>query len=102
MAKYTVMGMVDATVYEDVEADSPEEAREQAQLGSSICYQCSKEIEVGDIYDTKVLDESGEVVIESDEEVRRERMMKALKSILKAASDRDLKWLQKMAKEGLK
>lgn len=102
MAKFTVMGLVSATVYADVEADSPEEAMEQAELSASVCHQCAKELEVGDVYDMQVVDEAGEAVIKFDEEVRRERMTKALKGILKAAEGRNMKWLVKLAQEGLK
>lgn len=101
MAKYTVVGLVDATVCETVEADSPEEAMENAALFASVCHQCSRVIEVGDVYDMQVLDEAGELVIRFHEEARKERMTKALKDILKTAEGRSMKWLMKLAKEGL-
>lgn len=58
MQKYIVMGLVDATVTREVEADSPEEAAQKAELCVSICHQCSGELDVGDVYTVRVMNEN--------------------------------------------
>lgn len=102
MAKFTVIGLVDATTFEEVEAHSAEKALDQAVLSASVCYQCAESLEVGDVYDAQVINEEGEVVLEFNEEKRRKNMKKTLEEILKEADTRNMKWLQKLVTEGLK
>jgi len=68
---YLVIGLVDAVVNIDVEADSPEAALEEAQSSAhaSVCGQCSEELEVGDFYGWRVLEDggAGEEVYSDDE-----------------------------------
>jgi hypothetical protein len=64
--KYQVVGLVDAVVYEEVDASSPEDAASRANLSASVCHQCAGELEVGDVWAVRVLDESG-VEVYSDE-----------------------------------
>lgn len=61
MAKYMVFGLASATVSREVEADSPEQAVEDADLSTGLCYQCSEEIDVGDVYEVKVEQDGKEV-----------------------------------------
>lgn len=52
MKKYSVLLSVDATVYVVVEANSEEEAKEKAYEVAhrpSLCHQCAKEMDTGDI-----------------------------------------------------
>jgi hypothetical protein len=52
MPKYHVTFIVDATTYVQVEADNEEQAKEKAweQVDHPcLCYQCSNDLEVGDI-----------------------------------------------------
>ena len=65
--KYTVIGIVDAVVYEEVEASSPEEAAENVS-SPSLCHQCCREVEIGDIMFVRVLDEAGNEIW-TDEDV---------------------------------
>lgn len=49
--KYMVCVLIDASKTIEVEAESPEEAKEKAmnEIGvPSICHQCSREVELGD------------------------------------------------------
>ena len=60
--RYRVTCTITAGYCEDVEADSPEEA--EGQAWPSLCWQCSKNLELGDIYDEKavLVDENGDPV----------------------------------------
>jgi hypothetical protein len=62
--KYLVLGIIDASVSVEVEADSPAEAAAAAstELDASICHQCSRELNLGDIYATRVIDKDGDQV----------------------------------------
>lgn len=63
--KYTVVLASSSTTVIDVEADTPEEARERAcnEAYVSLCHQCSDSVEVGDDWEpTQVTDDSHEVV----------------------------------------
>lgn len=54
MNRYSVMFTVDASVTVDVDAENEEQAKERAwaQVSSpSVCHQCSREVEVGEIMD---------------------------------------------------
>ena len=63
--KYNVIGIAYATVLAEVEADSPEEAEEKADLPlPSVCSQCSRKIEIGDIDCVRVEEVGGDVVLE--------------------------------------
>jgi hypothetical protein len=55
MAKYLVFGVACATVSDEVEAHSPEEAVENADLSTGLCHQCSYEVELGDVYEISVV-----------------------------------------------
>ena len=73
MARYTVIGQVDASTYADVEADSPEQAIDLAQLSTS-----RQDIDIGGgVFAFRVLDESGEEVYGDDDErvVCRDRVV---------------------------
>ena len=58
MTTYRVFGLISATAYlGDVEAESIEEAREAAyELASphSLCHECSRKLDIGDIYEVQV------------------------------------------------
>lgn len=64
MAKYLVFGLASATVSDEVEAASPEEAVENAVLLPSICHQCSHKVELGDVYEISVIHNGKEVWID--------------------------------------
>lgn len=67
MKKYGVWGIIGASVYlGDFEAESEEEAIEKAGetgCAPTICYQCAREVDLGDIYDY----EADEIVDKSKE-----------------------------------
>ena len=92
MAKFMVMGLIDATVSIDVEADTPADAVEKAcdtgQMNPSVCHQCSRELEVGESWCFRVYDEDGEQVytdevpdlrLASDDDLRAELARRAAK-----------------------
>lgn len=86
MTTYTVMGIVDATVYETVEADSPEEAAESAyaSFSPSVCHQCSEDLEVtGEVPWVQVLDEDGEEVYTDRPASAEEECLKILAFLVK-------------------
>lgn len=85
--KYTVMGLVDATVLEDVEADTPEQAYELGidSLHASVCHQCSDELQVGEIYAVRVLDADGEEVFTDEDERISKKELARLRRIEAAA-----------------
>lgn len=60
--KYTVIGTMNASIYAKVEAKTPEQAYEKASFYPSLCHQCSDEVELGDVYESVVLNEGGEEV----------------------------------------
>lgn len=62
MPKYTVIGIIGASCSDVVEADSPDDAINKAELGVSLCHQCAHEVELGDPYEYVVLNEDGETV----------------------------------------
>jgi hypothetical protein len=54
---YLVYGIIDASVCEEVEADSKEEAIEKAQevMGTpGLCHHCSRQVTIGDFVDFEV------------------------------------------------
>ena len=68
MPKYSVMGLIDATTWEDVEANTPQEAADNADLHVSLCHQCSRKMNVGDPLGYIVTDEDGnEVYVDTPE-----------------------------------
>jgi len=69
MKKYRVFLPIFATSIEVVEANSPEEALELASGTPSVCYHCSKEVELSEI-DFETLDNTKleEMVFELDED----------------------------------
>lgn len=68
MAKYLVFGLAVATVSNEVEASSPEEAVENADLSPSLCWQCSHEVELGDVYEISVIQNGKEVWTDKQDE----------------------------------
>lgn len=60
--KYTVIGTLCASTYEQIEAKTPEQAYEKAALHASLCHQCSDAVDLGDVYESVVLNEAGEEV----------------------------------------
>lgn len=63
--KYTVALTSGATTVIDVEADTPEEAREKAceEAYVGLCHQCAHDVTVGDEWEpVEVTDDSGNVV----------------------------------------
>lgn len=84
MPKYVVIGSVAASVSEEVEADSPEEAADKAELYAGVCHKCSCVVEVGDVYERIVLDETGQNELWTDAfESKAEPDVKALVAYLK-------------------
>ena len=61
MKTYHVLGVIDANVSVTVEADSPEAAAELAwesgEMNPSVCHYCSRKLNVGELYITRVHDE---------------------------------------------
>lgn len=57
--KYLVVGIVDASVSKVVEADTPEEAIDRAELSASICYHCARDLSIGDVGDVEVIEDEG-------------------------------------------
>lgn len=60
MTRYTVIGLVDATVAEEYEAESSEEAFDKALANMdipTICHQCASEIDIGDVTKFIVINE---------------------------------------------
>lgn len=78
MPKYMVIGHANATVSRTVEADSPEAAAEKRLPSESVCYQCSRTLNVSEVYRVQVIetDGNGDVVFDTDpdreEELKRE------------------------------
>jgi hypothetical protein len=68
MAKYLVFGVACATVSDEVEAHSPEEAVENADLSTGLCHQCSYEVELGDVYEISVVQDGREVWSDKQDE----------------------------------
>jgi hypothetical protein len=68
MKTWQVTGLIHASVTAEVDADTAEEAAEQADLGASLCHQCTQGIDLGDVYAFQVHDpaEDGEIVLRSD------------------------------------
>lgn len=61
-----------------VEAESPDDAINKAQLRRSLCHQCASHIDIGDPYGFVVLDDTGaEVMNEADERDKRAAAEKA-------------------------
>ncbi len=96
--KYELTHILDATGYETVEADSPEEAIDKYEFWPQICHQCNSVIEVGEIISTLVCDESGEEVHKvptySEETIKRlkeklEKVENLLQSYLDANTEDD-------------
>ncbi len=64
---YRVIGFVDATVSCEVDAESPQAAAETADLPSStVCHQCAKDLEVGDVSHVEVHDDASGDVLYTD------------------------------------
>jgi hypothetical protein len=77
MKRYNVMGLIDASVGCEVEAESPEDAIEAAEgaLDFSLCHQCSSKVTAYNVYDHVVVDdETGEEVISSQSDKGRKRI----------------------------
>lgn len=75
MAKYLVMGLVDAHVAVEVEAETVDAALESGspQLHASACAGCSDRLSVGDVYAVQVIDDGGAgEVVYTDETLRLE------------------------------
>jgi hypothetical protein len=70
MPKYTVIGLVSASVSAKVEANTPQDAIEAAELCASICHQCADDLDVGDVYETLVVDTAGEEVYRNSRDSR--------------------------------
>lgn len=63
--KYTVVMIAGATIVVDVEADSPDAARERAceEAYASLCHQCAHDVTLGDEWEPiQVTDAGGEVL----------------------------------------
>jgi hypothetical protein len=65
--EYFVTGYVSATSSQRVRATSPEAAVEASDLNTSLCHQCARHIEVGDVYSVEVSDANREVVLKDDD-----------------------------------
>ena len=69
MSKYRVTMIQTASTSVEVEADSVEDAREQAlntdEAMPILCHQCACEVELGDTYQTIVYDENDNEVGEA-------------------------------------
>jgi hypothetical protein len=61
MTKYRVFGLASASTSVSVEANSPKEAAENADLYMGLCYQCADEVELGDVYEVTVYEDNKEV-----------------------------------------
>ena len=85
--KYIVYGHVAATTQEEVEADTPEEALDLAgaAFSPSVCHSCAENLTIGEVYDSYVTTEDGDVVLTSEmedkEEAHRAKVAKLEKEI---------------------
>lgn len=63
MANFVVIGVYHASEFLEVEAESPEEASEEAmsRFSASLCHHCSRKLELGDISHHHVLLDGEEV-----------------------------------------
>lgn len=59
MATFFVQGLIHASVGQTVDADTPEQAANLAELHGSLCHQCSDELELGDIHTVIVIADNG-------------------------------------------
>lgn len=68
MKMWQVTGLVHASVTDEVEAASAEEASEKADLGATLCHQCTSNIDLGDVYTFQVHDpdQDGEIVLRGE------------------------------------
>lgn len=92
---YSVTVLIDASKGRDVEADSPEEAADEAleQIGTpALCHQCSGEIETGDPIGAHVYD-GDKLVLDTTWDAQRIAKLTAERDELMAA-------LQEMVDEG--
>lgn len=83
--RYRLAHYYGATVYEMVEADSPEEALEKTKiLTPTLCHQCSDEVEMDECISTDVLTEDYSLVklglSRKDQEI--ERLKKEIEYLL--------------------
>ncbi len=63
MNHYTLMHVLNASTFEDVEASTPEEAAKKAKNAYAfVCHHCAKDVEIGEVYRTVVLDAEGDEV----------------------------------------
>jgi hypothetical protein len=58
---FRVLGVVSAGYHEDIEADTPEEAAQNAY--ASVCHQCAGHLSLGDLDGISVEDEAGNVLL---------------------------------------
>jgi hypothetical protein len=70
--EYNVIGVVDATVLETVKAETPEKAAAEAELHVSVCHQCARVIEIGNVYEVRVENEDGEEVYRDQRDTAEE------------------------------
>lgn len=86
MKKFTVFGVLSASTRTfETEANNPEEAAENFfesdEASSSLCHYCSKEVELGEVYQTLVYDEEGnEVYNDAEKKIFLHTVLKLLKS----------------------
>jgi hypothetical protein len=90
MAKYLVTGLVDATVSVHVDADSPEDAAaagwNHPRFHASLCHQCARVVQVGDISGTMVIadDGAGDVVYDDSQSATLTRQLDRLREAAEA------------------
>ena len=60
MAKFFVVGHLGSTASETVSAPNAEAAARKATLSPSLCHQCSREMQVGEVYRVEVFQEDGD------------------------------------------
>ena len=96
MSKYSVTGIIDASVGCDVEAETPLEAAEAAYDvldAPGLCHHCARDVDLGDLVSLIIFDEGGNEVFNDDyldeQNKRLKEQNKKLVEALKAIDEAD-------------
>lgn len=68
MKTWQVTGLIHASTTVEVEAETAQEAADNAVLGVTLCHQCAADLDLGDVYTFQVHDSEGdgEIVLRGD------------------------------------
>lgn len=83
MPRFLVVGIVDAQVSVEVEADDVDSAVDvgiKALPGANVCHQCSNKLEVGETYRIQVISDggSGDIVYDDDPDIDKRKLRRAI------------------------